>query len=278
MQLLYEAVPGFFAQDGPLADPRAIGPVPPRFGLLDSSHERWSTFSSKLQKLNADADANVLYKLFFFGRHGQGYHNVAEEKYGVTAWDDYWAMLNGDGELTWGPDPELTELGKEQAASVNELWKAELAFNIPLPQKLYCSPMTRAMQTNEITFNGILTHESQRVVVVENCREEYGEHTCDKRTTLTHIKAAFPRFEIESGFAEEDGLWEADWRETKEQAAARAKQVLDNIFQNNKSISYVSITAHGGIINGFLRSLGRPIYPLPTGGVIPVVVKATTTA
>jgi hypothetical protein len=27
------------------------------------------------------------YKVLFLGRHGQGWHNVAETKYGTKAWD-----------------------------------------------------------------------------------------------------------------------------------------------------------------------------------------------
>lgn len=38
----------------------------------------------------------------------------------------------------------------------------------------------------------------------------------------------------------------------------------------------IGITAHGGFINGFLTAVGRVHYALPTGGVLPVVVKCTT--
>jgi xanthosine utilization system XapX-like protein len=120
----------------------------------------------------------------------------------------------------------------------------------------------------------------------QNCREEYGEHTCDKRNTLTYIRNAFPQFDIEDGFAEDDELWEADSRETEPHAAARAQTVLDRIFRDDKDVAcaysdllsvsmlllmmatVVSVTAHGGIINGFLHALGRPRYPLPTGGAL----------
>ncbi|KAJ6484170.1 histidine phosphatase superfamily [Mycena sanguinolenta] len=269
---VYEALPHFFAQDDSLAVPALIGAVPARFGLLDSSPARWFTLTTKLRKLNASAGAGVAYKLIFFGRHGQGYHNMAEDKYGTEAWNDYWGMLYGDGELTWGPDPELSGMGKMQAADANEMWKVERAAGMPLPERLYCSPMTRAMQTNVITFDGV---SDTRVVVLENCREEYGWHTCNKRNTRTYIRTAFPQFEIEDGFTEDDELWEAESQETKTRAAARARNVLDRIFRDDKDVLFVSITTHGGIIHGFLHVMGRPIYHLPTGGVLPVVVKAT---
>ncbi|KAJ7633576.1 phosphoglycerate mutase-like protein [Mycena polygramma] len=268
----YEALPGFFAQDDPLAHLDVIGAVPDRFGLLNDSDARWAKLTAKLHELNDVGDAS--YKLFFLGRHGQGYHNVAEAKYGTQAWDDHWAKLNGDDELTWGPDPDLTALGKAQAVRVNSLWKAERATNIdiPLPEKHYCSPMTRALDTSMITFKDV---SDRRPLVLENCREVYGVHTCDKRHPRTHIQAAFPQCDIEDGFTEDDELWAADSRETVDQVTARARTVLDRVFRDDKDVVVISITAHGGIINGLLRAVGRPVYPLPTGGVLPIVVKAT---
>ncbi|KAJ7085201.1 histidine phosphatase superfamily [Mycena belliarum] len=258
----YQAVPGYFAQDDLGVNPVAIGPVPARFGLLDASEARWINLIAKLRELNANTD-NVSYKLIFLGRHGQGFHNLAIEKYGDDAWEHYWSRLNGDAESTWGPDPELTALGIEQAASVNEVWKAELRANIPLPDRMYCSPMTRALHTNAITFAGV---SSSRAMVLENCREIYGVLTCDKRRTRTYIRDTFPQFDIDGGLAEEDELWEAESRETLKHATARASAVLDRIFLHDTGAVFISITAHAGIIYGFLRALGRPYYPLPTGG------------
>ncbi|KAF7303948.1 F-box domain-containing protein [Mycena indigotica] len=283
-----QAIGGFFTQDDPAADSTEIGAVPPRFGLLDASENRWTTLQAQLRQLNVSA-GTAIYKLFIFGRHGQGFHNVAEDKYGTVAWDDYWSKLDGDGDLVWGPDPELTTIGKEQAVAVNELWKTERNAGIPLPESLYCSPMTRAIQTQQITFASV--GSPPRALIMENCREEYGEHTCDKRHPKTHIQQRFPQFDIEDGFSEEDELWEPDMRETADHAAERARLVLEHVFAQDRDSLFISVTAHSGIINGFLRALGRPRYVLPTGGdrfllvrpvfclwlagVLPIVIKAT---
>jgi len=37
--------------------------------------------------MNRESGDDVAYKVLFLGRHGQGYHNVAEEFYGTEAWD-----------------------------------------------------------------------------------------------------------------------------------------------------------------------------------------------
>ena len=66
----------------------------------------------------------------------------------------YWSKLNGDDELTWGPDPELTEVGIEQAKAARMAWKTEREHGIPLPEKHYGSPFQRALRTFHETFVG----------------------------------------------------------------------------------------------------------------------------
>lgn len=65
----------------------------------------------------------------FLARHGQGFHNVKHNE-NPQLWDDYWSHLNTDGKIVWGPDPELTELGIEQAKDNNIAWTKEIENNI----------------------------------------------------------------------------------------------------------------------------------------------------
>jgi len=181
-------VPGFFAQDDPKSDPNVIGALPDRFGLLDSSPEHWQKFEFKVKALDSDCEPKDSIKVFFLGRHGEGFHNVAEAKYGTPAWNDYWSKLDGDGTLVWGPDALLTPVGVQQAQAVHDKWLSEIPSGIPVPTVFYSSPLTRASRTLEITwtditlpnkshsYDGVL-HPSHKVVVTENCREAYGVHT-----------------------------------------------------------------------------------------------------
>ncbi|KAF7331337.1 F-box domain-containing protein [Mycena kentingensis (nom. inval.)] len=269
----YEAIRGFFAQDDPLADAAKIGPVPARFGLLDETEGRWENLLNKIKTLNDTAAGASQYKLIIFARHGQGQHNVAQDKYGMDAWVSKWGALNGDGEIVWGPDRDLTSRGETEAAAANAMWTTErrAGIPIPIPEKLYCSPITRAMQTQQITFNGVT---SQAAVVLESLRELYGADTCDKRQSKSYIQQRFPHLEIEAGFTEEDELWTTE-RETVLHATERAYSVLERIFEDDKDSIVISITAHTGIISAFLPVLGRAPYELPTGGVLPIVVKAS---
>ncbi|KAI9460246.1 phosphoglycerate mutase-like protein [Lactarius psammicola] len=265
----YEVVSGFFVQDTPPAASTIIDPTPDFFGLLSRS---WSQFVGEIEGLNTTCSESISYKVLFLGRHGEGNHNVAEFKYGQKAWDEKWALLDGDGELTWGPDPRLTAIGEEQARSAHAAWEREILRGVPIPQKYYCSPLTRAIRTLELTFVDVLPAHL-KPLIVENCREEYGEHTCDKRRTQSEIHSDFPGFAFEEGFEEEDVLWSLE-RETKESAERRAKLFLDRVFENGRDNTYISVTTHSGWINALLRVIGQGNYPLPTGGLIVVVVKS----
>lgn len=272
-QRSYEVVEGFFIQEGGTRRYALNEAIPPRFGLIDCSNDRWKTFKQKINRLNTSSPAGTQYKVFFVGRHGEGFHNVAEAKYGTEAWNNYWSKENGDGELIWGPDPELTMLGKDQAKAAHDAWKQERKFDIPIPGKLYCSPLTRAIHTNKITFDSIIP-QSQRTMIIEDLRETHGVHTCDKRRTRTYIEQTFPDFDIEKELIEEDILWDPEVRETHAEVDARMKRVLDMIFDKDQE-QFISFTAHGGIVSAVLRVINHRQYILLTGGVIPIVVKSS---
>lgn len=67
------------------------------FGLIDRSYDsdqafdperkktQWQRFANHVEQLRKDAKAD--YRVLYLGRHGQGYHNVAESYYGTTEWD-----------------------------------------------------------------------------------------------------------------------------------------------------------------------------------------------
>jgi broad specificity phosphatase PhoE len=265
----YEAITGFFVQDA-LTTSTDIGPTPDFFGLVSKS---WADFVDGIDKLCSKPSDTVSHKVLFLARHGQGTHNVAMIKYSQKEWDETWAVLEGDGELTWGPDPRLTPIGEEQARSAHAAWKRELLRGVPVPQRFYCSPLTRAIRTLELTFEGVLPSHL-KPVILENCREHNGAHSCDKRRAKSAVQSEFPNFVFEEGFEEEDVSWTSK-RETRENMERRAKLVLDRIFQDNHDDTYISVTAHSGWIKSVLRVVGREDYDLPTGGVIVVVVKGT---
>ncbi|KAJ9355533.1 hypothetical protein DTO027B9_3988 [Paecilomyces variotii] len=97
--LTYSTVPGFFLQDEPDTDPNAFDYVASNFGLINRTYDtdeefdphgdkpQWERFENKIRSLARDSGKGVHYKVLFLGRHGEGYHNVAESFYGTEAWD-----------------------------------------------------------------------------------------------------------------------------------------------------------------------------------------------
>ncbi|KZV77613.1 phosphoglycerate mutase [Peniophora sp. CONT] len=266
----YKIVPDFFIQDT-RRESEPAEPAPPFFGLHSQS---WSKFSEDVKALQDACTDGSQVKVLYMGRHGQGWHNVAEAKYRTMAWEDHWALLDGDGEMVWGPDPHLTALGEQQARDANAAWKREVAQGLPMPEGYYCSPMRRALRTFVMTFDGIVETRDAKPMVLEVAREHYGRHTCDKRSPLSQIQAEFPLHTFEEGFSEEDVLW-TDERESYEHVTERAKQLLDIVFTDNPDKTYISLTGHNGIFNGILRAIGRGNYALPTGGIFVAVIKRT---
>lgn len=69
------------------------------FGLIDQSYDsdasfdpagtktQWERFENEVAVLNADSSADERYAVLYLGRHGEGYHNVAESSYGTPAWN-----------------------------------------------------------------------------------------------------------------------------------------------------------------------------------------------
>jgi hypothetical protein len=53
----------------------------------DSKEKQWKRFETHVVSLEAAKKEGESYKVLFLGRHGQGWHNVAEAKYGTKAWD-----------------------------------------------------------------------------------------------------------------------------------------------------------------------------------------------
>ncbi|KAK7688196.1 hypothetical protein QCA50_008566 [Cerrena zonata] len=277
----YTAVVGFFLQSDPVANGSPVALLP-RFGLEDHSEDCWKQFRFKIDNLNSLAPLGTKYKVLFLGRHGEGYHNAGLRKYGHEEWMRFYSLTDGDDEMTWAPDAQLTPLGHSQAAAAREAWRTESSRGIMIPQKFYVSPRRRALETWTGTFGGtrdysLFPEEGPTVTIVENCRETYGIYPCDMRLPLSVLQKTYPppTYQFEVNFTEHDPLWTRDERETDEHVQERAKRVLDVIFKGPEI--YVSITAHGWFIRGLLAETRHQPYRIPTGGVLPVVIKQVVT-
>lgn len=150
---------------------------------------------------------------------------------------------------------------------------------MPFPERYYVSPHFRCLETCKITFSGLDVPADRPFspLIKENLREVSGLHTCDKRRTKREIAAAYPDWEIEDGFSEEDVLYDPETRESNERVRKRCKALLDDVFAHDDS-AFVSFSTHSGWIMAALWNLGHRWADdkIPTGAVLPVLVEAKT--
>nr|POF01381.1 putative phosphoglycerate mutase [Quercus suber] len=281
----FEVLSGIFAQTEPNTDSSDFDFSEQNFGLLsraypsdeisDNTTSQWQRLNSYLNSLSRTAPSEVKYKLIYAGRHGQGFHNVAETFYGTEAWDDYWSKLDGNGTSFWS-DSHLTETGEQQARDAGKFFQSQFTTGMPTAHQYYVSPLYRCLQTVNLTFSGLRLPADKPFtpIVKEMMREVMGEHTCDRRSSRSVIHNAFPEWSIEPGFSEEDELWQADHRETHDEHDVRTTKFLNDVFSNDESL-VLSLTSHSGAIASLLRVVGHREFWLPTGALIPIMVKAT---
>ncbi|OJJ33802.1 hypothetical protein ASPWEDRAFT_173235 [Aspergillus wentii DTO 134E9] len=283
-------VEGFFLQDEPTTDPSSFDYVKSNFGLISRSYgsdsesdptgqkTQWERFADQINALNRDSPPGTSYRVLYLGRHGEGFHNVAEQRYGTDLWDCYWSLQDGDENGTW-VDSRLTAVGISQAETAHKAWEKQIEQNIPPPQSYYVSPMNRCLATATVTFKGLkmpLTEPFQPTIK-ELLRETIGLHTCDKRSPKSTIEAEYPLFKIEPSFSEEDPLYDSKLRESNTARDARLLEFLRHIFATDAN-TFISLTAHSGAITSILEVIGHREFALATGGVIPVVVKVERVA
>lgn len=281
----FETVPGFFVQADPDTDDLQFRYTEQKMGRKMS----WADIMAQVAGLNANLPPNVAYKVVVCARHGQGFHNQIVDKYGSAAWEAKWHALSTDGEITYGPDPPLTELGQKQAAENHRTWKSEIfEHGAPLPAQFYASPLQRSCWTHKITWEG-LQPADKKTVVVETLRETMDRSPCDKRSAKSVIEERFAQygFESEPGFSENDLLFSGDKGETDTEHAMRINLFCQWLFDRDVDASgavdpqkraenaFVCTTTHAGSIRLFILVFGHRRFTISTGGMIPIVVRGT---
>ncbi|EXJ94834.1 hypothetical protein A1O1_03232 [Capronia coronata CBS 617.96] len=295
-QFRYATLQGYFLQDDPRTKAAGFQFMENNFGLVQRPYDSdedlpdrgqgktaWQRFEHHISSLNNAAtrkrhetgeDVVTQYKLLFLGRHGNGYHNIAERYYGSEAWDCHYSMLDGDpeGVMIWA-DAHLSKEGRRQAKEVNEFWKSQIAEQkMSLPQSYYVSPLDRALETAEITFDGLVP--SFDPTVVERLREGTGIHTCDRRSPVSYIRQRYPTYVTtrDPFLTEADQFWDAELREPDQALAIRLGKLMDQIMADEDG-ERISLTSHSGAIGAVLYVLGHRQFSLATGAVIPVFVR-----
>ncbi|KAI4738796.1 phosphoglycerate mutase family protein [Aureobasidium sp. EXF-12298] len=282
----FSLLTNIFKQGLPDTDADTFDYAKENFGLIQQSYPsdatfenasektQWQRFEHYIHSLNKNAAEGVEYKVLYLGRHGQGYHNVAESRYGTALWDSYWAKQEGDEHAHWA-DAHLTPVGEQQALDVNAFWTSALKeAKVPAPETYYTSPFYRCLQTAWLSFHNLPLPASRPFVpiVKELLRETNGVHTCDRRGPSSIIRSDFPSYILEPNLPETDISWTPGYREKPTEHILREHLCLEQIWEEGKG-EWLSLTAHSGTIAAVLGAVGHRRFALPTGGVIPVAVK-----
>ncbi len=277
----YKVVAGFFELDEKATDAASFDITKAsKFGLKDGA--KWLDVVSYVNHKNRKHfHEGKAYKLFFLARHGEAFHNVRLEKYSPEDWACFWQERDGDDTMTWY-DAELTSNGVKQATSMCNAWDRQLSLDsdpVPLPQSFYVSPMRRTSQTFTLTWSSLAHHTSDNFTpqVKEMARETYGLGTDSARHSKLYISQRWPLFAFDDDFTENDELWVADRHETHQHRKYRANLLLNDIFANDSN-TIVSLTSHSGLIDSLLKVVHHIKFPLSTGQMIPVVVRASKPA
>ncbi|GER43271.1 phosphoglycerate mutase family protein [Striga asiatica] len=203
-------------------------------------------------------------------RHAQGIHNVDGDK-------NYKAYMSPEYF-----DAHLTQLGWQQVDNLRKhVHSTGLIKKIDV---VITSPLLRTIQTAVGVFGGegyadrrdklplmvanagnsgraaISSLNSPPILAVELCREHLGVHPCDKRRSISEYQFLFPAVDFSMIESDDDSLWKADVRETKEEVAIRGKNFLNWLLTRKEK--EIAIVTHSGFLFHTLAALGNDCHPL----------------
>ncbi|KAI1091291.1 phosphoglycerate mutase-like protein [Rostrohypoxylon terebratum] len=290
----YTAVPGFFLHDEEPEGPVFRAKTRNEFGIKEREYEtdrrfwkdfaklspeqqeakrqgasdQWLRFEYFLNHLNAAGQGKVEWKVIYVVRHGEGYHNVKERQVGRAEWERYWSRVDGDDNSTWR-DSHLTPTGQQQAVDVRSHVGSSRPYR---PQSVYTSPLTRCLETTTIIWGSSSRRYLTHATVMENLRERFGVHTCDRRSRKSWIQANFPFCKVGEDMTEQDELWQPTVRETEQEAARRARSALHDIWTSDRN-TFIAITAHSGFIRSLYAAVKHADVWVAPGQIMPIFIK-----
>ncbi|KAJ3189812.1 hypothetical protein HDU85_000096 [Gaertneriomyces sp. JEL0708] len=280
--LKFKALPGFFRQyEASQADPD-VWLLPPALGR---SAQSWEAFWAKVERTRAQIGNDGQVGVLILQRHGEGIHNVAEQKYGKEAWDSYYSKL------PMYRDAALTTYGVEQMQEMSKEMKKEIVTGLGPPSTILSSPLSRCLNTTRIIWENITESHAEDAGgasrksfpqvphVWENLREEYGVHTCDERRSRTELQTLFPSYNFTDLKADEDPFWTPNEREPLSHVDERVRDALGHMFSlkqvgESNGRGFISVVCHGGIVESAIRITGHPDFCVLPGGLLPMVVVA----
>lgn len=146
--------------------------------------------------------------------------------------------------------------------------------NFPVPDTLYTSPLARCLETTKLVFRDVVEGHGRtfKPVVKELLRERLTDHTCDRRRARRWITAAYPEYELEAGFAEEDLLWHVDRSESNVEHVARTQNLLEDIWSQDSGV-FIALVTHSYTLSSILEVIHAPLFRVGEGVMTAFLVK-----
>tara|TARA_Y100000389_G_C17311644_1_gene438302 strand:+ start:211 stop:807 length:597 start_codon:yes stop_codon:yes gene_type:complete len=161
-------------------------------------------------------------KRIFCIRHGQGFHNTDFFKLGREAYYD-----------PKKADPQLTNVGIDQAKSLNKDWEEVKNIDVVI-----VSPLKRCLQTATNIFEG----HDVTMIACEDAREfPMGKQYSNKRSQKWLLQKEFPHVNFIDLQTSEDKLWDPDNYETLSNLERRVNNVKKTLdLRTEKNIALVA--------------------------------------
>lgn len=166
-------------------------------------------------------------KNLYLIRHGHSLHNELFHKIGVEAF-----------RIPLTIDSPLTNIGHLQSIELGQSWQKKREIELVL-----VSPLTRTLETAMNIFG-----DTDIPMISQEFLREYpiGEDTCNKRSSLTHLKNKYPKvdFHLETDL---DTLWKSDYRETIDELEQRLDEMIKYLQKRKeKNIAIVGHSSYFG--------------------------------
>ncbi|KAI6416624.1 hypothetical protein MCOR20_000841 [Pyricularia oryzae] len=164
-------------------------------------------------------------------RHAQAEHNVSKD-YSI-------------------PDPELTPLGKEQAAALSAHLQKRLPGSLD-PELIIVSPFRRCLQTATIAFDWLIDAESGRskVPMVANASwQENADKPCDTGTDPTLVAPNFPHIDfsaLDPVYPDKTSPAASLYHYTREALLGRAQSCLKELRSRPERV--IAVVSHSAFM------------------------------
>lgn len=179
---------------------------------------------------------------FIFLRHGEAEHNVAFHQNGVAVFTD-----------TKYEDAPLTEKGIQQAVEAGKQLSSLKILDV------WCSPLTRALQTTLEVFEEIYVED---MYVHDSLMERQGGgYVCNTRKPKGQLKRSYPFFDM-NAIAELPSFWvERENNYVLRQRLFMFMKLLEDIYKDESSDAHILIVGHADIFQSLIgKSLKNGEY------------------